>query len=437
MKLLTVKKRESSSLVLQQWVSFVFQAQSQQELSEYGDKLFRQGLINPSFIEVLEASLSSAKATKNEAIEEILLLINSSVNTKYTIDQKSSTAAVTGGDSSSSDGTSYNEFELAGMILQTLLSEHTGNVPRMVLDAKEKCRSGLITPTFLRVLEDNITACTQAGYNNKKKVLEYLHGIVTTEFQVLTSIAEAADRKKSRGGSGDDDDGSVATGEEQADVSEFYTIHAPKFIDTNAKGDSVPLTVLRVKSFINGASFSGSAAVLAGTATGVNNKKKSEKSTAKKQVGSLADKVSDHLNEFGWAVCDSFLPTDLVKRVRIEACLFQQHFEQSEIWVGKESDIGAQLSVPSVRGDKVLWMCGGHMENQRLYKDGISQRPVRSVGEIEPCKLEIKAQAPIRKFNAIKDALAAVDTLVSSLKDRMPQMTGVYGMRMLVMVFYM
>ena len=29
------------------------------------------------------------------------------------------------------------------------------------------------------------------------------------------------------------------------------------------------------------------------------------------------------------------------------------HYEQSEIWVGRSSDVGAHLSVPSVRGDKV------------------------------------------------------------------------------------
>ena len=42
-----------------------------------------------------------------------------------------------------------------------------------------------------------------------------------------------------------------------------------------------------------------------------------------------------------------------MQRVRVESGLFRNSFEASEIWVGKQADVGAQLSVPSVRGDKV------------------------------------------------------------------------------------
>jgi hypothetical protein len=82
----------------------------------------------------------------------------------------------------------------------------------------------------------------------------------------------------------------------------------------------------------------------------VNNKKKSIKSAYKKKVGDTAASIGVHLEEHGWAVCDHAIPMDLVKRVRVEAGLFTDFYEQSEIWVGKKSDIGAQLSVPSVRG---------------------------------------------------------------------------------------
>jgi hypothetical protein len=37
---------------------------------------------------------------------------------------------------------------------------------------------------------------------------------------------------------------------------------------------------------------------------------------------------------------DSFLPLDTVRRVRIEATLFREGYEQSEIWVGKQADVG-------------------------------------------------------------------------------------------------
>ena len=43
--------------------------------------------------------------------------------------------------------------------------------------------------------------------------------------------------------------------------------------------------------------------------------------------------------------------------MRVESGLFRSSYEASEIWVGKQADVGAQLSVPSVRGDKVGEVC--------------------------------------------------------------------------------
>jgi len=63
-------------------------------------------------------------------------------------------------------------------------------------------------------------------------------------------------------------------------------------------------------------------------------------------------------------------------QVRIEAGLFAEHYDQSEIWVGKQADVGTLLSVPSVRGDKVIWMCGGH--DQGAAPEGLS-RVVRTL----------------------------------------------------------
>ena len=44
----------------------------------------------------------------------------------------------------------------------------------------------------------------------------------------------------------------------------------------------------------------------------------------------------------------------LVKaQVRAEIKQLEAQYEAGEIWVGKEADVGAQISVGSVRGDKV------------------------------------------------------------------------------------
>lgn len=43
-------------------------------------------------------------------------------------------------------------------------------------------------------------------------------------------------------------------------------------------------------------------------------------------------------------------------QVRAEIAQLESQYESGEIWVGKEADLGAQISVKSVRGDRVLWV---------------------------------------------------------------------------------
>ena len=151
-------------------------------------------------------------------------------------------------------------------------------------------------------------------------------------------------------------------------------------------------------------------------------KQKQQSKASKKRVETIATQMSSHLSEHGWAVCDAFLPLDLVRRVRIETEIFKEFFEQSEIWVGKQSDVGAQLSVPSVRGDKVLWMCGGHTYSA---PEGVT-RHVKTKGELEPCKLKVKAHAPVRKFAAIKETVQAIDGLIAEMRGKIPELSGIY-----------
>lgn len=56
-------------------------------------------------------------------------------------------------------------------------------------------------------------------------------------------------------------------------------------------------------------------------------------------------------------------------------------WEASEIWVGKTNDVGAMLQVPSVRGDRVLWMCGGHTREGRKG-DRYQKRVVGHAGSV-------------------------------------------------------
>ena len=91
------------------------------------------------------------------------------------------------------------------------------------------------------------------------------------------------------------------------------------------------------------------------------------------------------------------------------------------------------MFVCSVRGDRVLWMCGGHL-TQRA-PEGIS-RVVRTQGEIEPCRLDIKQHAPIRKFHGLRELTAAIDKFVYELRNYSDEISGVYERSDAMMAIY-
>jgi hypothetical protein len=57
--------------------------------------------------------------------------------------------------------------------------------------------------------------------------------------------------------------------------------------------------------------------------------------------------------------------------------------------------------------------------------EGIT-RNVKTAGEVEPCRLEVKAQAPIRKFAAMKDLVASIDCLVGEMSKKCSTLSGLY-----------
>lgn len=123
------------------------------------------------------------------------------------------------------------------------------------------------------------------------------------------------------------------------------THHAPQFVDSSTH--RLPPAVLTAQSFLDAEKTEILHKVK-------NNKHKAEKKAAKQRASCLAEDMAGHMQQHGWAVVDHFIPLDAVRRLRIEFDLFREHFEKAEIWIGKRADVGAQLRVPSVRGDKVL-----------------------------------------------------------------------------------
>lgn len=310
------------------------------------------------------------------------------------------------------------ELVAAGIRLKVMMTECAGDVAKLRLKAVEGVREGKIGAPFLRVLTDNIEACESAGYVNKVKVLNYLRGLVEEAMQAITEAVASGD--------GDDESN---TGNANS------TYHAPQFLDpvtdtetSYSSGEDTDLTGGKAspggeasapESFIDLKGDNVLDGVLKDKSA--NAKKKAVKKAKQQKVRAVASAVGQHLEEHGWAVCDNFLPLDLIRRVRIEAGIFQECYEHSEIWVGKKADVGAHLQVPSVRGDKVLWMCGGH----RAAPEGVT-RMVRTKGEMEPCRLDVKAQAPMRKFGGMKELVDATDKLMDELKLQVERLGGIF-----------
>lgn len=288
-----------------------------------------------------------------------------------------------------------NKLIIVGEYLRELIATGNGDVTqlqnRIIYDIKQARN---VDPKLLKiVLKDNIDACITAGYTNKGKLFSFLMTIIDNID--LTEIEEVKNMP----------------------VDNFTSLHVPKFIDDVQSHDILDGTKFSTQDKFIDVSGLSSMIMMKDVK---NHKKKSNNRDAKQKIKKSVEIIGSHLRQHGWVVCDNFIPLDLVRRIRIEAGLFKEHYEQSEIWVGKRADVGAHLSVPSVRGDKVLWMCGAHNA-----PEGVS-RSVKTKGEIEPCKLEIKAQSAIKNFIGLKELVHTVDNFIDHLKPNVANLSGIY-----------
>jgi hypothetical protein len=190
------------------------------------------------------------------------------------------------------------------------------------------------------VLDDNIEACKQANYTVKVKLLTYIKSLIDD--------VDATEKENSDSMNFPSQLRTLYAANLAPEIESSH--HAPKFIDSvETNADVAVLDNMSV--------FDGSNCVVTESNSTVSShskkKKKEMKKLTRKNLMALVDDLARHFDEHDWAVCSSYVPLDVVRRVRIEAGLFRDHYEQSEIWVGKRADIGAHLSVPSVRGDKV------------------------------------------------------------------------------------
>ena len=300
-------------------------------LDELLIKLYNDHQIDHLFLTILDETINAC--TKSKAMENNFYMFTYVSKLLNSLKLEASHAPTTKvaskirNDENIKHGTSTTDISeterqhkliAAGQYINELIKNSNGDVKQLKERLISDYRSEVIEKEAFHVaLQDNIDACQAAGYVNKGKLLQFMKDSIASE--EARSKAAIADNTLS----------------DDSQFDELSTHHAPKFVGERDSRDARS-TVLSPSSFIDASNVSILEKVK-------NSKKKSEKKAAKLKVLSLADKVADHLSSQGWASIDNFVPLDIVRRVRIEAGLFKEHYEQSEIWVGKQADVGAHL----------------------------------------------------------------------------------------------
>ena len=205
---------------------------------------------------------------------------------------------------------SESELISCTLHLRELFRDSQGDVPKLRDMLLKDFRSKKYTASvFHKILEENIAASKRAGYSNKEKVFNFLKTCIEAE-EAKASMEETQASQYTKP--------SHAALETADEVRESLSAHhAPKFVDdelVKAADSHSTLEVTAPDTFIDA---SGAAAFLYPSPT-QNSKKKSERKEAQRRAGAVAAKLGAHLAQHGWAVCDNFVPPELVRRIRIE-----------------------------------------------------------------------------------------------------------------------
>lgn len=483
MKVALEQRRDLAAQHFQQLIQYGMEGKSS-TVDFYLKQLHSSGFIDHLFIGILTETLNALQKQKNEDnyymltyFQKVINDLNTEATVKeevekqqYTLQQtkitsakissssSSSSSLVTGKTvaSSSSSSSSVNDERSKEMVymeysqlLNQYIKDSQGNIPILQEKLKQWFQQPPTTstsssskafslPDFEFILEENIKACEKANYQNKLKLLQFIKTF-TNEYHT-TKANESNDIQ------------TILT-QNNADItlSKLSTYHAPQFIDRQGQEGGILKNIITYETlfsantllFYEGQSNPSSTIIIPTN----NKKKKLFRKQMKLKIKSFISLINEFLYKYGWVVIDDLLSLELIKRIRIESNLLRHFYEQSEIWVGKKADIGAHLSVPSIRGDRVLWVCGGHnvlnneeendkeddeeegdegdknnndfmkkgKKSNHYAPEGVS-RVIKTIGEIEPCKLEVKASAPIRKFSALKESITIFDKFIEELK---------------------
>lgn len=461
MKLILQQRRDLAGSHFQQLVQYGMEGKPE-TVDFYLKELFHNGYIDHLFLGILNDTVEALGKNKNASNEENYFMLTYFQKTIFIMQKeqeemnhhnlenqkklealqlKSSEEKKKAASNDPIHSTAANEFKEEELIyystlLNNLIKESNGNISllqdKLILQMEKPTsnNNGFPYELFLFIIRENMKACELANYTNKLKLLQFLEKFLLNYLEKqkhsIQNVLEQNDFDKTK--------------------STLSMYHAPQFIDhlnnPNASNQGMNRILLYPENIFNASHliFNENIANYSTVPIPTNNKKKKQfrKNMKLKRLEFLTD-VNEFLYTHGWVVIDNFIPLELVKRVRIESNLFRHFYDQAEIWVGKKADVGAHLTVPSVRGDRVLWVCGGHNvlnsdqgendsgdeEDKNYLKKGYKpnhyapeggSRIIKTIGDIEPCKLEVKASAPIRKFTALKDAITSIDKLVEEFK---------------------
>ena len=210
------------------------------------------------------------------------------------------------------------ELYVAGNYLQQLIKDAAGDVAKIKSRVVTDVKSNKLGPAFKRVLQDNIYACSQAGYINKTKLFEFILDIYEKELIHLSTTENENKSEILNSESWNNDD--ILEG--------FTTYHAPKFVDSIRQNSSSSPTVTNIE--VATTTIDGSVVSTLILKDPTKNNKKNKRILHKK-MKVFVEAVDSRLRTHGVAVADNIIPLDIVRRVRIEAGLFTEHYEQSEV----------------------------------------------------------------------------------------------------------
>lgn len=119
--------------------------------------------------------------------------------------------------------------------------------------------------------------------------------------------------------------------------------------------------------------------------------------------------VSALLEAQGYAICDHFVSDQDVQLLAQELAAYDREFETAKIWVGKQAS-GAQLSVPTVRSDRIMWVCGEHRTPAReMLWDSAGQQPAEGLA---PCRPEVVMEKSTAGFPELRKIMNRVDDFI-------------------------